>query len=162
MAASYEGDPAFLANEPFRGCFKKMQEMGERAESLMWLYEKHQRGDDENTSVTVAPQDKYGDFAFTMSALHTPESVSYNRKTIHSISGVRLFFFWIVMQSCYGTNESISLDEIARRLPNTPKDSDLRKYQSEINAAIKKVIGIGHPFIVASGSDGPRHLQIRH
>ena len=143
--------------EPFTGCLEKLSAMAVRAELLRWLKEKYEsRLTSEVPKTTIT--DTYGKFVFEMDGNHVPISVLYDGKRLN-IAEVRLRFFWIMLQSCYFKQGCISLDELFERLPGC-SEGGIRKYQSEVNAKLRRVLGTDKNYIVAVGKSKPNHLKL--
>lgn len=141
--------------EPFIGYFELIRKLNENFILLEWLSKKYDSVTPSEVS-RMKKQGKFGRFKFDLDTKGTPVSVSLDGRRLN-IAGLRLIFFFIVLDRCYYTGEEISIDEIMGRMDQP--ESGVRKYQSEVNKALRKQLGDGN-YIHASRGGKKRCIRV--
>lgn len=141
--------------EPFAGYFKLNRKLNENFILLEWLSEKYDVITPGEVS-RMKKQGKFGGFKFDLDTSGTPISVSFDGRRLN-ITGLRLIFFFMVLDGCYYTGEEISIDEIMDKMDQP--ESEVRKYQSEVNKALRRQLGDGN-YIHASRGGKKRCIRV--
>lgn len=157
------GSDCAVVEESFSGYFNKLREINGQAELLYWLDRKY--GSVNPNEIEVRKEKGvFGNFIFELDTNQSPialrYSTPYGEKTIN-LPKSRLVFFFIIMDACYYSGQDISFKEIGERMPGDRirGEEELRKFASEINKKLNRVIGIDK-FICSCGKDRPRHYKV--
>lgn len=135
---------------------KELKELSNIKEILYWLQKKYGSIDIEKIEI-LKSRGEYGDWIFELDRNAKPTSVSYLSRKIN-LSGLRLMFFYLVMEHCFYSKNDIAIEELSKKMHHNT--FDIRKFCSEVNKKLKLITNLDHFITSVDRNKKPNHYKL--